>query len=146
MSSTNNITSANAVLALGVAGLFAIPQQLSGFAEDDAFSVANVDVTQTVMGVDGTLSAGWVPAIKIMEITLQADSDSNTFFEAWATAQDAARTTYKAFGLITAESLGKVYTLTNGRLVNYSPMADAKKVFQPRKFQIHWNTIVAAAI
>jgi hypothetical protein len=142
----NNITSATAVLALGVTGLYAIPQQLSGFADDDMFSVPNVDVTQTIMGADGILSAGWIPSIKIMEITLQADSDSTTFFEAWHTSMEAARTPYKAFGILTEESVSKVYTLTNGRLVGYSPMADAKKVLQPRKFQIHWQSIIAAAI
>lgn len=142
----SSITSANSVLLLGVVGLFAVPQQLQGFGADDAFSIDPVDISETVMGVDGKMSSGWIPQIKVMNVTLQADSASNTFFEAWYAAQEAARETYAAFGTIVQPSVGKAYALTNGVLSNFSPMADSKKVLQARKFQIKWQSVVGAPV
>lgn len=141
-----NITSANSVLALAVAGLFPVPQQLQGFSADDMYSVDAVDVTESMIGVDGKKSAGYIPQIKTMNVTLQADSDSNTFFEAIYAAQEAAKTIYILSGIATQSAVGKVYTFTNGTIKNYAPLADAKKVLQPRKFTIEWESIIGAAI
>lgn len=141
-----NITSANSILALSVASLFPIPQQLQGFGADDMYSVDAVDVTESVMGVDGRKSAGYIPQIKTMSVTLQADSDSNTFFEAVYAAQEAAKTPYIFTGIATQSAVGKVYALTNGTLKNYTPLGDAKKTLQPRKFSIEWESVIGAAI
>jgi hypothetical protein len=141
-----NITSANSVLALGVASLFPTPQQLQGFSADDMYSVDAVDVTESVMGVDGRKSAGYIPQIKTMNVMLQADSDSNTFFEAIYAAQEAAKTVYVLNGIATQSSVGKVYALTNGTIKNYTPLADAKKTLQPRKFTIEWESIIGSNI
>ena len=58
---TNTITSADCTFLITIAGLFTSPVQLQGFAADRAFETAAVDVAELVMGVDGNLSAGWVP-------------------------------------------------------------------------------------
>jgi hypothetical protein len=142
----NSITSANSVLLLGVTGLFLIPQQLQGFGADDAYSMPMVTNAEVVMGVDGIMSSGWLPQIKEMDVTLQADSASNTFFEAWYAAEEAASDKFKAFGVINQPSVGRTYALTNGVLVGFTPFADAKKVLQPRKFQIKWNLVVGAPV
>lgn len=141
-----NITSANSILALAVDGLFPVPQQLQGFSADDMYSVDAVDVTESMMGVDGKKSAGYIPQIKVMNVTLQADSDSNTFFEAIYAAQEAASTIYILSGIATQSAVSRLYTFTNGTIKNYTPLADAKKVLQPRKFTIEWESIIGAAI
>jgi len=140
----SSITSANSVLFLGVAGLYTVPQQLQGFGADDAYSVEAVEIAEVMLGVDGVMSSGWIPQIKMMNVTLQADSASNTFFEAWYAAQEASKDIYKAFGIIQQPAVSKIYTLTNGVLSNYSPLSEAKKVLQPRKFQIKWNMVLGA--
>jgi hypothetical protein len=140
--STNNITSANSVLLIGVAGLFTVPQQLQGFSSDDAYSMDAVTNKEVQLGVDGIMSAGWIPQIKTMSVTLQGDSDSNTFFEAWYAAEEAAQDAFRAFGTIVQPAVNKMYTLTNGVLTNFAPISDAKKVLQPRKFQIQWNVVL----
>lgn len=141
-----NITSANSVLALGVIGLFPVPQQLQGFSADDSYSVDAVDITESMIGVDGHKSAGYIPQIKVMNVTLQADSASNTFFEAIYAAQEAAKNIYILTGIATQSSVGRIYTFTNGTLKNYTPLADGKKVLQPRKFTIEWESIIGANI
>lgn len=139
-----DITSANSVLMLGVSGLYTIPQQLQGFAADDMYSIGAVDTKEVMMGADGVLSAGYIPQIKVMTVTLQADSASNTFFETWYASEEAAKAPYFAFGVINQPSVSRAYTLTNGVLKNYTPIAEAKKVLQPRKFEIHWQVTIGA--
>lgn len=139
-----DITSANSTLVLGVTGLFTVPQQLQGFAADDMYSMAAVDNKEVQMGADGILSAGWIPQIKVLSITLQADSASNTFFESVYAAEEAAKAPFFFFGAINQPAVSKLYTLTNGVMKSYSPMADAKKVLQPRKFEIHFQVTIGA--
>jgi hypothetical protein len=146
MAKQGNITSANSILMLGISSLFSIPQQLQGFADGDSYALDNVDVTESVMGVDGKKSAGWIPQIKTMNVTLQADSPSNTFFESWYAAQEAGRTIYTAFGTISQDSVGRIYALTNGTLKNYDPAADGGKTLKPRKFSIEFESVIGAAI
>lgn len=141
-----DITSANSVLVLGVAGLFTVPQQLQGFSTDDMYEMSAVDNKEIMLGVDGVLSAGWIPAVKVLSVTLQADSASNTFFESWFSAEEAAKTPFFGFGVITQPSISRSYALTNGVLKNYTPLASAKKVLQPRKFEIHFQTALGAPI
>lgn len=141
-----SITSANSILLIGVTGLYTVPQQLQGFAADDAYSIDSVDTSEVMMGVDGIMSSGWVPQIKVMNVTLQADSASNTFFEAWYAAQEAAREIYPAFGTVLQSAVNRSYVLTNGVLSNYTPLSDAKKVLGPRKFQIKWQAVVGAPV
>jgi len=136
------LTSANSVLAIGVTGLYGVAQVLKGFAEGDAYSIDTVDVAETALGVDGILSAGYVPQRMVMNVSIQGDSTSINFFEAWYAAQEAARDVFPAFGVITQPAVARSYTLSRGWLKNYAPISDAKKILQPRKFQIEWNTVV----
>lgn len=139
-----DITSANSILALGVTNFYAAPQTLSGFAADDMYSMANVDIKEVLLGADGRLSAGWIPQIKVLEIMLQADSPSTTFFEAVYAAEQAAQAPFFFFGSIIQPAVKKLYTLGNGVMKNYSPLADGKKVLQPRKFEIHFQSVIGA--
>jgi hypothetical protein len=129
---------------LGIAGLYTTPQQLAGFSEDDMYSMEAVETKEVKMGVDGVLSAGYIPQIKTMSVTLQADSASNTFFEAWYAAEEAAQDAFFAFGVLNQPSVSRAYTLTNGVLTNFTPFAEAKKTLSPRKFQIKWQLVLGA--
>ena len=52
------ITSANSILAIAVNNLFTAPQNIQGYAVDDAFEGEAVPQSEVLMGVDGKLSAG----------------------------------------------------------------------------------------
>lgn len=81
-----------------------------------------------------------------MTISLQADSASNVFFEAWAAAQEAEQDVYKAFGTIRLESINRTYILTRGFLSSYTPMPGVKKTLEARNYTITWNSIMGAPI
>lgn len=140
------LTSANSVLLLSIRGLFDVPLQLQGFSADDIFGVDDLDSAETMMGVDGKLSAGWVPKEVKQSFYLQADSDSTAIFEAWYQAQQSSRELYFATGGARLPSVNRSYVLTKGVLTQYSPIATAKKVLQPRKFTVTWESITAAPI
>jgi hypothetical protein len=141
-----DITSANAVFLISVPLLLPVPQQLQGFAVDDIFDIDDVDSTDTMMGVDGILSGGMVFQPKPMNIALQADSASLAFFDAWYQGQQTAMVAYAAQATITFTGLQRTYALLTGYLSRYKPMADAKRVLQPRKFRVTWQSITPAPI
>ena len=141
-----DITSANAVFLMSVPLILPVPQQLQGFAADDIFDMDDVDSTDVMMGVDGILSGGMIYAPKPQNIALQADSPSMSFFEAWYQMQQGNAAAYAAQGNITFTAIGRSYQLLTGFLTRYKPMADAKKVLQPRKFRVTWQQVIPVPI
>lgn len=140
------ITSANAILSLAVNNYFPVPQVIQGFAVDDAFESEAVEQAETLMGVDGILSAGKVFVPYKMTIHLQADSPSVQLFDAWRTAQDAAVDVFSASGSITLPSTGMVYTLQNGFLTSATPFPAVKKTLEPLVYEITWQRIIGGQI
>lgn len=139
-----SITAANAVYMVSIPLLFPIPQQLQGFAADDVFGTDPLQSAETLMGVDGRLSGGFVYVEIKQSITLQADSPSNDFFDAWYSAQQVAKEPYTASALVLLTSLARKWTMTRGFLTTYQPIPDAKKLLQPRKFGITWESVQPA--
>lgn len=134
------LTTANSVFALAIAGLYSAPQILQGYATDDAFAADDIAPVEVLMGVDGKLSGGYVPNPTKIKLTLQADSQSNKLFDDWQAAQKAAGELYTASGIITLQGTGQKYQLTKGFLTSYSPMPGAKKILQPRAFEITFES------
>ena len=140
----SSITSANAQYLLAIGGLFPIPQGLQGFSAEDVFATEAIDTAEILMGVDGKMSAGFIFVPIKQTVTLQADSASNAIFDAWFTAEQVAKEKFFANGVVLLTSVGSKWTLSNGVLSSYSPLPDAKKVLQPRKYQITWNSVSPA--
>lgn len=141
----STLTSANSTFIISIANLFATPQALQGYATDDAFSVESVEMGEVVLGVDGHVSAGFVPFLSKMTVKIQADSPSILLFDQWLGAQASARELYPATGAISIPSVGKVFTLTGGYLTGGKVMPDVKKVLGMQEYTITWGRIIAAA-
>lgn len=139
-----DITAANASLTLTIPPLFTVPQQLQGFATDDVYDLDEIESVETLMGVDGVLSGGFVWKPQPQTITLQADSPSCALFDTWYAQQVAGRTTYVANGVLTLPALGLKFVQTTGYLRGYK-MPGAKRLIQPRRFRIEWNLVLPAA-
>jgi hypothetical protein len=135
------ITAANAVYMLGVAGLFPTPQQLQGFSADAAFDTDASEPAEVVMGVDGRMSAGFVPFLTRQTISIMPDSPSSLLFEDWLAAQKAAREVYLANAVITLTSVNRAYVLTQGVMTSIVSIPGTRKVLQARNFIITWTDI-----
>jgi hypothetical protein len=138
-----SLTSANAVISLSQPILFPTPQVLQNFAADDITDVEAATVLEHQMGVDGVLSFGFIWSVRTQEITLKADSVSNSFFDTINTQQEAAQDVYPLAGTILLPAIGLLFNLVNGGLESYKPMPAVRRVLQPRRFRIVWNRVVA---
>ena len=139
--SDTTITSANSVFTIVIPGLFPAPVQLLGYASDKAFTTEAVDLAEVQMGVDGRMTAGYVPNPVKQTITLQADSPSKDIFTAVIQAMKTAREVFYISGSISLPSTGESFTLTRGILTNTKQIPDAQKVLQPMDFVITWESV-----
>ncbi len=146
MARTTQLTVSNAIIMLVIPDLFPVPQQLQGFAADDLMTNEPVDSIETIMGLDGLLSAGWVPTPKIWTCVLQANSISTFMFDELNQQQESAKRGFSMDGSLTLPDLGRTYVMANGFMTNYTVMPDARKILQPRRFRITWESILGAPI
>src|SRR5882724_5646314 len=118
------VTAADVGLTLTIPLLFSVPQQIQGFASDDAFDIPQIRSAEVMMGVDGVLSDGFVFVPFAQSITLQADSASNLLFDTWWAQMQATKSTYRAGGFIQMPSIGRKYGLVQGSLTGYKPISN----------------------
>lgn len=135
------ITAANAVYMLSVTGLFAIPQRLQGFSADAAFDTDASEPAEVVKGVDGRMSAGFVPFLTQQTISIMPDSPSSLLFEDWLAAQKSQLEIYYANAVITLPSVSRSYALTSGVLSSIISIPGTRRVLQARTFRITWDDI-----
>jgi len=142
----NTITSADAVFLLSVDQLYPDAQLLQGYMADRAFETDAVEIAELVLGVDGNLSAGFVPYMVKTTISIMPDSPSSDIFENWIEAERQGRVKLTAQGSITLPATGRQYTLTDGYLTTITAVPAAARVLQGRPFVITWNTISVAPL
>jgi hypothetical protein len=139
-----SITAANAQLSFTQAVLFPTPVLMSGFAVDDIYDIAQAQITEELMGADGTLSFGFIYTPRVQNITLQADSPSNAFFDTIAQQQTAAVDVYPLNGVIRLPGISIMWNMINGALRNYAPAPDAKRTLTPRRYTVSWARVFPA--
>lgn len=137
-----DITSANAVIMLTAPGVFDLPYQLQQFAADNIYGTDPIVVGESMMGVDGHLTAGFVNNAVQQAYSLMADSPSNFFFDQIAMREKADQAKYPIRGTILLTSVGSKYTMVRGFLINWQPIADAARVLQPRRHTIQWERVI----
>ena len=141
MALPKTLTAANCQLTLFALPYLPVPTLIEGFASDAAFLFDTPAVAEVMKGVDGKLSAGFLPSITRQTITLQADSVSNRWFNDLFSASKASREIAWLYGSIALPSEGYSYTLTKGVLEQLTQAPPVGKVLQPRTFQIAWDDI-----
>ncbi len=141
-----DISAANAIFTITVAGLYNAPVTIKNFSTDRAWDVAEQNCAQTQMSIDGYLNAGFVPEPVDQTIQLSAASESVVVFEAIMTAQQTARTLYRLGAEITLTSTGRKYTMVNGVLRAMAPMPSAGRMLADRQFAVRWQAIYPAGL
>ena len=140
------ITSANSVFMLGASKLFNIPIQMQGYAADDAFSSEDVEFMEKYIGVDGKLSAGFIPYIVMLDFTLAADSASNLIMDAIITTEKAIREKLELNATIVIPGVGFTYAFTKGYLDKGSVIPSSGKTLKPRKFSLAFQDVSPAPL
>jgi len=139
------ITSANSAFSIAVLNLYDSPQNVQGYAADDAFSAEAVEMAEIVMGVDGHMSGGFIFNPTNLKIAIMPDSPSLPIFENWMTAQRTAREVYYANATIIVPSINRKYSLINGILKSGNKIVNAKKVLEAVSFVIAWEQVIGEA-
>lgn len=141
-----NITSANATAIMVIDTLFPVGFALEAFATDQSISMGEDKVTETRMGVDGKMSAGFVSSIKSVTISFEEHSPSVIFLNALYTAMQANKKIYEITLVVTVPSVNCVHTFTGGVLNTAKPFADHKKVLDPVNWIFDFEKLVTVKI
>lgn len=134
-----DITSANATAIMTVEGLFPAGFQLQMFGTDAAISQDTTQITDTRMGVDGHMVAGYTPAIKNVTITLEAPSPSATFLRQLWRAMESNRKPYKCTLVCALPSIKQVCTWSNGVLKEGAPFPSMAQMLEPTTWLFHFS-------
>jgi hypothetical protein len=141
-----SLTGANAIITISQPTLFPTPQQIQGFAADDVTDMEPAKILEHLMGVDGNLSFGFVWMERMQEITLQADSASNSIFDQINNQSQAVQDVYPLNGTVILKGIGLMFILVNGGLETYKPMPKVGKIIGPRKYRIVWNKVTPVPV
>lgn len=140
----NNITSANANAILRVAELYPAGIVLQNYATDQAITQDDDQIAETRMGIDGKMSAGYKPSIKIVNITLEPGSSSIVLLNDVYIASQTNLRPYNMELLINLPALDTTYTYTNGIMYSFKILPDINNVLQPVTCTIHFEKVTAA--
>lgn len=141
MAIPKTITSANAELVFVIPGLFDSPSAIKGFAADSAWANDALVVAETTMGVDGHMSAGFVFNELVLKVTLQADSDSRSFFESWFETMQGYRDILYANATLFIPSTNEQFVFSKGALTSYAGTPPGKKKLDPTEYEIKFERV-----
>jgi hypothetical protein len=140
------ITAANSIFTIAASSLFPAPVQLEGYSSDKAFATDALELAEINMGVDGRMTAGYVPNPVNQTVVLQADSPSRAIFNAIIAATKVSGDVFYLTGLLSLPSTGEKFTLTRGILRTVKQIPDANKVLQPVDYVITWQSVDPAPL
>lgn len=136
-----NITSANAKLICVVEGLYPAGFEVQQFASDQSFSQSDVAIAETRMGVDGIMVAGYTPAIKTVQLTLEASSPSYNYLAMYWRAVEQQRNPIWCTLVATIPSISQVYTWTHGVLKQGTIVPAGKKILDPTSWTFDFELL-----
>lgn len=117
---------------------------VQGYSSDDAFATEAVDIAETHIGVDGLMSAGYLPRLNKMSITLSPDSITLPVFNALVGVQDQIKELILLDGILTLQSINTTFALINGVMSRITPIPPGKKVLNPVSYELTWWQITPA--
>lgn len=141
-----DITSANAELVLIADELFPAGIALQMFGTDQSYEAEAQTMAETRMGVDGHIAAGYVPSVKVVNITLEAASPSYPYLAALAEAMEVNRRPYRCTLVATIPAIGRTLTWSIGILYSGTRVPAGAKTLQPTKWTFHFEKYEEAGL
>lgn len=141
------ITSVNCTFTLSVGVIFPTPVELKQWAVNDFISGAEVQVNETMRGVDGHFTGGFIfPEAIETRVSLMGDSVSKDIFDTWYNTMLTIKETMTANGVLKIPSIQKKYTMTKGYLVSHKIFPDVQNLVQAPTYTIRWGQVVSEAL
>lgn len=145
MATTKSITSANAQLVVVIPALSIGSAPVVGFAVDNAFQNEAIKTAEASRGVDGRLSAAYIPTEVKMKVSLRADSPSKQIFDDWANYMFANSDVAYATIYLALPATGEGYTFNKGVLTSYHGAPSGKKMLEDVEYEITFESLTKSA-
>jgi hypothetical protein len=113
------LTVANSSIVLTVEGIHPHGVPLTGYAADNVFEMPTVENGEFSMGIDGKLSAGWVPNPIPLTLTFQADSPSIRILQEIWQREQSTRDKLRTSLTIALPSANLRYTARDGFMQSF---------------------------
>ena len=133
------ITSANAKLILICEELYPNGVELQMFSTNQAWSADALQISETRMGVDGHMAAGYVPNIKTVTIQLEASSPSRRYMQTIQKASIENQRIYKCSITAIIPSIGEQIIWSEGVMQNGTVTSTAARVMEPTAWTFHFE-------
>lgn len=127
------LTAANSIVLFSTDSYFSSPIQLQGFQADNAFTFGDAAMGETVMGVDGKQSGGWVAHEVQFTVFLQANAASRDQMEAFRGYCNSKMETERVTFDITIPATGKTIS-ASGYMVSATGGTSAQKILQGTQY------------
>ena len=125
-----NITSADAVVIMRVETIYPTGVELTGFATDSMWDVAQQVMAEVKQGADGQTYAGWIPQLKEITFHLESPSPARGYLQNVAATQEKNKTVYATELEITLPALKERFKLYSGALQAGQPIPTAAATLQ----------------
>jgi hypothetical protein len=135
------ITGANSACIISIPGLYPTGVQLQDFSENGAWRLDTIDFAEVRMGVDGRMTAGFVPKPTTITYSCIADGRSKDVFLNWVAAMKTSQEIFYATMTISLPSTHEVYTLSRGVLTSGHQMPSFQTVLESLDFTVTWESI-----
>ena len=146
MANNKTLTTANSAFTMAARGVFPVPFSFQGYGTDASFAIDNITTGEARMGVDGHLSVGYVPVAKTITFTLEPTSPTIEYLDAVIAVEDAQREKVIFDGTGYLQGTKQKYAMTNGYLMEHTPINAGAKTLQPRTFQFVFEKITPSPI
>ena len=141
MARSLNITSADAKAVLTVEDLYPQGIELQQFSTDAAAVADAIQTAETRMGVDGYMAAGYTPNIKVVTVTLEANSESRFALNRLYEATENNRKPYLCSLTIKINATGETYKYSVGVLQSAGGMPGLNRVLAPTSWVFHFERL-----
>lgn len=136
-----NITSANAIAYMTIDSLYPQGFQLQQFSTDAAISQSDDTISETRIGVDGYMVAGYTPSIKTLTITIEPSSPSKEYLDHLYKSMQQNKKTYICNLVITLPSLSKIIQYSYGVLKTAKVLPDMQKTLAPIAYTFDFEKV-----
>ena len=136
-----NITAADVQAWMTVDELFPAGFPLEQFSMDSAVVADTIQEVETRMTLDGKLVAGYTPAPKNVNFTVEPSSPTIPYLRELAQAQRAGTRTYEVNLAIQVPSQNRKYRFVHGYLVGAQPMPSVQKTLAPMQFNFQFEGV-----
>lgn len=141
-----DITSANSTLIITVSALAIASVAMEGYAVDNAWALDDAETAVAQVGIDGKMTAGWVPRLNPLTLSFAPNSPSVATLSTIINAQDTQMTIYTLQGVLSCPSVGKSWTLSNGVLTRAKMIPDGSRILGPQSFQMTFESVRPAVL